>query len=65
MNVFIETTRVKNIKIRLGLNNIFDEGFDRNRTVFEEARGSSPVRFREVRGRDSGRRLRLTFSGTF
>ncbi len=65
VDVFIETTRYAGIKINFTIENILNEGFDRDRTVFASERDLSPVIFREVRERNIGRRLLLTFSGTF
>ncbi len=65
LDAFIETTRFWGIRIRLGANNLFNQGQDRDRTVFAGARGASPIAFSEVRDRDWSRSVFLTFSGTF
>ncbi len=65
LDAFIETTRVKGVKIRLEMGNVLNEGFDRERTVFLTERGSSDVNFQEIRERNIGRRLSLSISGNF
>ncbi len=65
LDFFVETTRFAGIKINLEIENLFNEGFDRRRSVFLGERGSSGIDFEELRERNSGRRANLTFSGTF
>lgn len=64
-NAFVETTRLAGMRIRLNMENLLNEGFDRDRTVFDGVRGVAPVRFRELRERNSGREIVLSLSGNF
>ncbi|MGF1455006.1 MAG: TonB-dependent receptor plug domain-containing protein [Alphaproteobacteria bacterium] len=65
LDAFIETTRFWGMRMRLGANNLFNQGRDRSRAVFAGARGNAPVAFSEIRDRDWGRSVFLAFSGTF
>lgn len=64
-NAFVETTKLAGMRIRLNMENLLNEGGDRDRTVFDGVRGIAPVRFRERRERNSGREVVLSFSGNF
>ena len=65
-DAFLETTRFGGLRVRLGAENLLNEGVDRDRLVFAEARGpTAPLRFRELRRRNNGREMFLSVSGTF
>lgn len=64
-NVFIETTRWWGLKFRLAATNLDHFVETRNRALYEDGRGLSPVSRRELTERVEGRRLTLTVSGTF
>lgn len=65
VDAFIETTRWLGVKMRLDLRNLTNQTFHRDRRVFEDQRGLSPLSFQEVRDRTRGRSLRFTVSGSF
>ena len=65
LDAFVETTRFAGVRMRLGMENILNQGADRDRAVFESARGPAPVRFRELRERNNGRELLFSVSGNF
>ncbi len=64
-DAFIETTRFGGLRIRLGAENLFNQGRDRRRTVFAGSRADAPIGFEEIRQRDNGRQVFVTISGTF
>ena len=65
-DAFVETTRFGGLLVRLGAENLLNEGADRDRLVFADARGlDTPVRFRELRERNNGRELFLSVRGNF
>ena len=65
LDAFVETTRFAGVRIRLGAENILDEGRVRDRTVFDGTRGIAPQLFREARARSFGREVFLSVSGNF
>lgn len=64
-NVFVETTRWLNAKIKLAAENIFDLPETRDRTLYVGERDLSPVDFREISSRYRAFRVTLTVSGSF
>jgi hypothetical protein len=65
LNAFIETTRWFGIKIRLEANNILDYTETRERILYENERGLSPVESSILRLRMPGRRIKFVLSGSF
>ncbi len=64
LDLFIETTRIRGLKINFSFENVLDTARRRDRMVFTTARFLSPLAFREFRDR-TPREMILTFSGTF
>jgi hypothetical protein len=64
-NVFIETTRWLNAKIKLAAENIFDLPETRDRSQYVGERDLSPVDFREISSRYRAFRVTLVVSGSF
>jgi hypothetical protein len=62
---FVETTRWRDIKIRLDWENILDFADERTRRIFSAERDLSPLESVQFRDRTRGRRLQLSFSGSF
>jgi hypothetical protein len=65
LNVFIETTRWFGIKTRLAGENLLNIADTRDRRIFTGLRDLSPLESRQYRDRTRGRRVLLTFSGSF
>ena len=64
LDAFIETTRIKGVKVRFEVVDILNVKVVRDRTVFDGSRALGVPLFREVRGNQNGGGLRLTVSGT-
>jgi len=64
-NVFVETTRWFGIKSRLIAENIFNDRFRRDRTIFTGERNLTPVDYQVLGARQIGHRLTLTLGGNF
>jgi len=64
-NVFVETTRWLDAKIKLAAENIFDLPETRDRSLYVGERGLSPVEFREISSRYRAFRVTLVVSGSF
>ena len=62
---FIETTRWFGIKIRIDAENLVDFADTRERRIFAGERDLTPLASRQFRDRTRGRRLQLSFSGSF
>jgi outer membrane receptor protein involved in Fe transport len=62
---FVETRAIENLRIRLGVSDLFRETTDRDRLVFDGPRDSAPVDFRELRDRTRSRRIFLQVRGVF
>ncbi|MDH3532927.1 MAG: hypothetical protein OEO82_08350 [Gammaproteobacteria bacterium] len=62
---FIETTRWFGIKIRIDAENLVDFADTRDRRIFVGERDLTPLESRQFRDRTRGRRLQLSFSGSF
>jgi hypothetical protein len=65
LEAFIETTRYFGVKLQLIAQNLLDQEFTRDRTVFVDSRADGDPAFRELRQRRRGRSLLLTVSGAF
>ena len=65
INVFIETTRWKNLKVSLVGDNLLNFAQVRDRTFYAGERELTPVDSYKTEERFNGRRLTLTISGTF
>jgi len=65
MDMFIESTRWRGVKMRLLLENVTNRRLRRDRQVFAGERGLTPLAFRELRDRRRGRSLSFIVSGTF
>jgi len=65
LEAFIETTRYFGVKMQLIAQNLLDQEFARDRTVFIDSRASGRPAFREIRDRRRGRSLLLSISGAF
>ncbi|MDX1500457.1 MAG: hypothetical protein R3176_11195 [Woeseiaceae bacterium] len=63
--VFVETTRWRGIRVRLDAENLLDFADERRRLIYAGLRGTTPVETRQFRDRSRGRRLELSFSGSF
>jgi hypothetical protein len=64
-NMFIETTKWFDLKVRLEANNILNYGETRDRTLYSGRRGLSAVSSQILRNRTPGDRLKLILSGNF
>ncbi|MGK0297783.1 MAG: hypothetical protein ACI9XC_001400 [Gammaproteobacteria bacterium] len=64
-NMFIETTKWFDIKVRLEANNILNYKESRDRTLYSGRRGLSAVSSQILRNRTPGSRLKLILSGNF
>ncbi len=64
-NVFVETTRWFDMKIRISAENLLNLSQLRDRMVFAGLRNLSPLDFRELHDSVDGRRVILSFAGTF
>jgi outer membrane receptor protein involved in Fe transport len=64
-NMFIETTRWLDLKVRFAAENIFDAAETRDRTIYVAERDLSPVESQELRSRVRGFRFELAVSGDF
>ena len=65
MDAFIETSRWFGLKIRFDIQNLTDDAQERERVVYTGERGLSPLDYRLLNDRHIGRRLVLSFSGSF
>jgi hypothetical protein len=65
IDVFIETTRWRGLKVRVSGDNLLNFGQKRWRTFFSGLRDLSPVDSYETRVRHNGRRFTLAVSGSF
>ena len=65
INVFVETTRWKGLKVSLVGDNLLNFTQSRDRTFYSGERGLTPVDSLERRERFNGRRITLTVSGSF
>ncbi|MEO1242511.1 MAG: TonB-dependent receptor [Pseudomonadota bacterium] len=65
LNAFIETTRIRGVKVELRFGNLLNRIETRDRTVFSGLRSLSPVRFQENRDRRAGANVALVLSGAF
>lgn len=65
LGAFIETTRFFGVKMQLIAQNLLDRRFERNRQVFDGARGAGQLSFQEIRDRRRGRSVLLSISGSF
>lgn len=64
-DAFIETQAFKSWRLRLGVENIFRGGFDRDRRVYAGPRNASTLSFREIREEQFARELFFEMKGTF
>jgi len=64
-NIFVETTKWFDIKVRLEAKNLLDYAEVRDRTLYSGRRELSSVSSQILRERTPGSRLRLIFSGRF
>jgi len=62
---FVETRAIENLRIRLGVNDLFRETTDRDRLVFDGPRNNAPLDFREIRDRTRSRQVFLQVRGVF
>ena len=62
---FIETRAIKDLRIRLGVNDLFRDTTDRDRSVFDGPRNSAPLDFREIRDRERNRQFFVQVRGVF
>ena len=65
LSAFVETTRIRGVKVELRLGNLLNRNESRNRTVFSGARSLTPILFEENRGRLAGANAALVLSGAF
>ncbi|MEO0464952.1 MAG: TonB-dependent receptor [Pseudomonadota bacterium] len=65
LDAFIETRALSGLRIRLSVDNIFRQGDQRDRRVFDGRRDQSPLLFRELRDEARSRPVTLTVSGVF
>lgn len=65
LELFIETTRFRRIKMRLEAENLLDRRFERDRRLFDISRIDPRPAFRELRDFRRGRSLILSLSGGF
>jgi len=65
INVFIETTRWKGMKVSLVGDNLLNFTQSRDRTIYTGERGLTPVESSKLEERFNGRRFTLTVSGSF
>ena len=65
LNLFVETTRWFDMKVRLEFNNILDMNKERVRTFYTGQRGLSPVQRQQLQNRTDGREVGLSLSGSF
>jgi hypothetical protein len=65
LNVFIETTRWFDIKLRLEFNNLLDPPEQRERSIYSGLRGLSPIERILREEEKDGRELVLLVSGSF
>jgi hypothetical protein len=65
IDAFVETTRWFGLKIRLEGTNLLNYDETRERTLYTGERVLSAVESRELRSRKPGRRVQITFSGSF
>ncbi|MDX1498663.1 MAG: TonB-dependent receptor [Woeseiaceae bacterium] len=65
IDVFVETTRWRRVKVSVVGDNLLNFTQSRDRTRYVGERGLTPVEFTERRERFNGRRITLTLSGTF
>jgi hypothetical protein len=65
INVFIETTRWKGMKVSLVGDNLLNFTQSRDRTIYTGERGLTPVESSKLEERFNGRRITLTVSGSF
>ena len=63
MNAFIETTKIKGVKVRFEMRDITNVTNTRDRTVFNGSRALNIPLFREVRRNNNGGAFRLILSG--
>ncbi|AKS43315.1 TonB-dependent receptor plug domain-containing protein [Wenzhouxiangella marina] len=62
---YVESRAFDNLRIRLGVNDLFRETTDRDRQVFDGPRDSAPLAFRELRDRTRNRQFTLQVRGVF
>ncbi len=62
--IFVESTVLKGVKIRLQANDLFNFNNQRNRTVYMGSRALNVPAFDEIRSNMNGGGVTLTFSGT-
>ena len=62
---FVESRAIDQLRIRLGVNDLFRDTTDRDRLVFDGPRDSAPLDFREVRDRTRNRQFFLQVRGVF
>ncbi|MEN1729544.1 MAG: TonB-dependent receptor, partial [Pseudomonadota bacterium] len=62
---FIESRAIDNLRIRLGVNDLFRETTDRDRLVFDGPRNTAPLDFREIRDRTRNRQFFVQVRGIF
>ena len=65
LDAFVETTRFAGLRMRFGMENLLNQGADRDRLVFDGSRDLAMVDFREVRERNNGREVLFSVSGNF
>lgn len=65
INAFVETTKIKGVKVRFEMNDIINVESTRDRTVFMGSRANDIALFREFRRSTNGGAFRLGISGAF
>ena len=65
INIFVETTRWKGLKVSLVADNLLNFTQSRDRTFYTGERELTPVDSVEMAERFNGRRMTLTVSGSF
>jgi hypothetical protein len=65
VQLFLETTRWRDMKLRMTVDDVFNRGQTRERRVYAGERLLAPLLFHESRLRRGGRRISLALSGAF